>query len=193
MKTVRAGVCAVLAAGLLAVAAGPAVATNDMTITGMCTSFSLHYEVSLDNVGNTPGTTDHPGTEAPVTFDVDAGNAAFMAYGEQWDLASNGLQFESGDKTEDVAGSTSCASSSTPTPKYTPAETKSIAVLNAWNAANNSKTRSAAGYTAVANAWNAYCAAEKGCTDTLPTSPAAYCTELGITGTGFELVGGYAC
>ncbi|WP_420610636.1 hypothetical protein [Candidatus Poriferisodalis sp.] len=192
MRTARAGACAVLAAGLLAVAAGPAVATNDMTITGVCMSYSLHYEVSLDNVGNTPDATLHPDTETPVTFEVDPADARFMAYGERWDLHSNGQQFVSNDKTEPVTGSTSCASSSPSTPKYTTVETKSIAVVNAWHAAEEGRTR-ASGYTAVAQAWNSYCAVEKGCTDTLPTSPAAYCTELGITGTGFELVGGYVC
>ena len=192
MRTVRAGACAVLVAGLLAVAAGPAAATNNMTITGVCTGGILHYEVSLDNVGNTPGTTDNTDTESPVTFNVTSGNAKFMAYGERWDLHDNGLRFVSGDKIETIAGETSCTSAVRSTPSYTTAETRSIAVANAWHAAENGKTR-AAGYTAVAQAWNSYCAAVKGCTDTLPTSPAAYCAELGISGTGYELVGGYVC
>ena len=187
MKTVRAGACAALVAGLLAVTAGPAAATNGMTITGVCTGGILHYEVSLDNLND-------PETGLPVTFNVASGTDRFMAYGERWDLHSNGLRFvsESGDKTEMIGGETSCASAVSWTPTYTTAETRSIAVANAWWDAENGKTR-AAGYTAVANAWNSYCAAVKGCTDTLPTSPAAYCAELGITGTGHKLVGGYVC
>ncbi|MXY04219.1 MAG: hypothetical protein F4064_04930 [Acidimicrobiales bacterium] len=182
--------CALLAAALLAVTAGPALATNDMTITGVCNSGRLSYEVTLTGVGNTPGATMHPDTEDPITFTVTG--SAFMAHGEKWELHSNGLRFVSGDKIETIAGSTSCPVPRYSPPPLTPTETKSVAVANAVNNAESKQT-GAAGYTAVAQAWNTYCAAVKGCTDTLPTSPAAYCAELGITGTGFKLTGGYVC
>ncbi|WP_419932942.1 hypothetical protein [Candidatus Poriferisodalis sp.] len=189
MRTVKSAACALFAAALLAVTAGPALATNDMTITGVCNSGRLSYQVTLTGVGNTPGS-EAPSTDEPISFTVTG--TAFMAHGERWELHSNGLRFVSGDKIETIAGSTACAVPKFSPPALTPTEKKSVAVANAVNNAISKQT-GAAGYTAVAQAWNTYCADVKGCTDTLPTSPAAYCAELGITGTGHKLTGGYVC